>query len=1449
MNSSPFVKSLLAPLRRGTLLTLMAILVAGAARADSVLVISEFQAYASEGLEDGDGVPRDWIEIHNQGFADVDLSGLWLTDDPDHLEAWPLPSRILPAGGYLVILASGEDRVDGDELHASFELDADGEYLALLGPGGEVLHAYLPGFPPQRRGYTGGLAAEPVSLISRGSRFEMILPADGELGDSWRHPEFAPGSGWGTVNLPMGYDRSGQVGLPEEVVAYWPLDGDVLDHARENHGQFRGGQALHVEGFDGTPGGALEFDGIDDLVEVEQSSGLPIHRQEAFTISMWVRGGPQVDRRVFSEGSSSNNTPVFNIGTRSSGGSEVDLFVRAPDGSRPLSHRLSQARPFDGTWHHLAWVDEDGQARLYVDGELDGQDFNYSRVNMSLDRTSLGAILRATDSFHFRGALDEVSLWERALDAEEVALLAGGATPGELGGGLPPDVTVVEDEFLGVHPTAYLRRVFEVVEPGALDRLGLELGYDAGVVVALNGIEIFRDHAPDPVTWRSQATAEQPAGIVTRRLDLALSPGDLRAGANVLAIQVLNSSRDDLDLFLSATLEGRPPLEAAARFFSEASPGAANRGVVEGFVDEPRFSHRRGIHEAPIELELETNTPEATIFITRDGRIPDPDRDEPVTGPLELDSTVVIRARAFREGWIPSETVTRTFVFLDSIPDQAPPPDAPSSWDGAPASYVLDPDVVNDPRYSDRLEEAFTSLPLVSLALEPGELFGPAGLYQNPGGRGRAWEKPVSVEWISGEAPGRFQVDAGLRVHGNTSRNVSNNPKLGLRLLFRGSYGPSRLEEPLFGTEGVTRFDTLVLRSNNRDSWIDPDTSRRRSAQFVYDEFLRTLQGELGQVHSRGRFVHLFLNGLYWGIYQVVERPDEDFAADHHGGQGDDYDVIKNHEEVQAGTRATYDELITRTSRDLRLLQNYQDIEEILDVDNFIDYLLANFYAPALDWPGNYYLSRSRLPGGQFRFYCWDSDLAFDEGFSVNRTLPHRRDADSPTKFFHALRVSPEFRLAFADRVERAFSDGGPLSSAGAPAIWRRLSETLAPALVAEAARWGTHRERNPGMTPDERWAPLNLRIEEVELPARSSLVLEQLQAGGLVSQVEPPEIVAPSVRFRESLTVRITSLEGETFYSIEGDPRLPGGDLAPHAVLVPGGQVDLEFQDTTTLHVRSRLEALWSAGLERTFHRDAGLRITEIHYHPRGGGPHDEDAMEFIELANTGSEEIELDGYSLGGGIEFDFTGGAIAVLGPGESVLVVENEEAFTWRYGRADLPVAGSYSGRLANDGERLVLRAPDGLIVHDFEYRDDWWPASDGEGASLEIVDLELPPESWGEATSWVTSDALHGTPGEVAGFTEGGFQVPGDANQDSRLEIGDAITLLVWLFRGQDGELPCAGLTVNEGGNRGLLDLDGNGGVDLGDAVQVLSYLFRDGTGPAQGLHCRRLLDCPDACAR
>ena len=152
------------------------------------LVISEFMANDQSTLADEDGEHFGWIEIQNPTRAAVNLAGHFLTDDRGNPLKWGFPQTNLESGAYLVVFASGKNRTNaGAALHTIFRLSNTGEYLALVGPGPLILHAFDPAFPPQRADISYGLLGSDVSLV----RY-LGLPTPGSANNETPPPPDAP---------------------------------------------------------------------------------------------------------------------------------------------------------------------------------------------------------------------------------------------------------------------------------------------------------------------------------------------------------------------------------------------------------------------------------------------------------------------------------------------------------------------------------------------------------------------------------------------------------------------------------------------------------------------------------------------------------------------------------------------------------------------------------------------------------------------------------------------------------------------------------------------------------------------------------------------------------------------------------------------------------------------------------------------------------------------------------------------------------------------------------------------------------------------------------------------------------------------------------------------------------------------------------------------------------
>jgi hypothetical protein len=429
-------------------------------------------------------------------------------------------------------------------------------------------------------------------------------------------------------------------------------------------------------------------------------------------------------------------------------------------------------------------------------------------------------------------------------------------------------------------------------------------------------------------------------------------------------------------------------------------------------------------------------------------------------------------------------------------------------------SYAISTNVAANPGYADALRAALRAAPVLSLTLSPENLFGTNGVYANPLVDGL--ERAASAEWMT-NGVSFTQLDAGLRVQGGASRNFSNTPKKSLRLLFKESYGDGRLKKPVLAEGGGTPladFNTLILRAEYNNSWLHWDAGQRLRGTNVRDQWIRDTQIAMSGSGSHGNHAHLFLNGLYWGLYNVSERPDAAFAANYFGGSREDYDAM-THDGIRDGDNVAWNEMLKAAGSNLTDRANYEALKQYLDITHFADYMIANIYGGNEDWPfNNWNAVRRRAPGAGYLFYCWDAERTL-EGETVNKTgvSGSLTSAQNPASLYAVLRTNAEFRLAFADRLHRHFFNGGALTPSNAAARFASRAAAVGAAVYGEEARWGAYRnevyDRN-GPSPRyglAHWTNECMRLRDAYFPVRTAIVLNQFRAAGLYPAVAAPEL------------------------------------------------------------------------------------------------------------------------------------------------------------------------------------------------------------------------------------------------------------------------------------------------------------------------------------------------------
>ncbi|UCD52051.1 MAG: lamin tail domain-containing protein, partial [Phycisphaerales bacterium] len=517
-------------------------------------------------------------------------------------------------------------------------------------------------------------------------------------------------------------------------------------------------------------------------------------------------------------------------------------------------------------------------------------------------------------------------------------------------------------------------------------------------------------------------------------------------------------------------------------------------------------------------------------------------------------TTTCLRAVALKPGWKPTNIDTHSYIFLDDVIRQpARPFGWPTNWGHTGSGdYQMDPDVVDDPLYRDTIKDDLKAVPTLSLVTRQDNWFGSGGRGIYP--QGELSERPVSAELIFADDREGFQIDCAVMIVGGTSPQRWKMDKLSMRLKFQAAYGPTKLRYPVFGDDATEEFDTLVVDARMNNSWAygggvgvsRPGAGQRDLAQYTRDQFVADLQNAMGGYGPRGRHVHLYLNGLYWGLYWLHERPDEHFAASYFGGDSEDYDVLKHQSgRVVNGSSAEYRDMVNLASAG-----QYGEIQQHLDVSGLIDYLLANYYVGNTDWAHqNWYASRSRVDAeGLWRYHSWDAEHCM-EGLSDNVT--GRNNSGGPTGVHYGLLASEEYRLRVADHVHRRFFNSGVLTPEGATALYQIRLDEVDRAVVGESARWGDNHRSRP-YTRDVEWVEERDWLLDTYLQQRSQIVLNQLRSRGWYPNVSAPVFQIDGtyqhggqVEIGSAVSMRAGA--GDIWYTLDGsDPRVPGVAPAP---------------------------------------------------------------------------------------------------------------------------------------------------------------------------------------------------------------------------------------------------------------------------------------------------------------
>jgi hypothetical protein len=658
-------------------------------------------------------------------------------------------------------------------------------------------------------------------------------------------------------------------------------------------------------------------------------------------------------------------------------------------------------------------------------------------------------------------------------------------------------------------------------------------------------------------------------------------------------------------------------------------------GVAAGAVAPPRLAPGSGVYAGDVAVTLRANDPLAQVVFATDGTRPSATVGTLYERPLRL-------AAAH-----PGLTVVRAVEVSD-----------------AGGTVVTGP--VRTAAYLVGVDPA---LPVISLALEPRDLWGAeGGLLTHPSWRGAAWEREAYLTaLIDGAAA--FELPVGVRIHGTEPYDA---PKQSLRLYVRGEYGRARLETPLFPghpyqPEGDQRYERLQLQAGeHRLVWT-----------LLRDHLAAEAAARLGVPAAQGRFVWLFLNGTSWGLYRLTERVDRFFLEDNLDITS--ADVVREGD-ARDGSDEAWDALIDWVgTHDLRDPAHYARLEEQVNLDAFTD--VAVLYR-LFDLPAESLIA-VRARGGRWFWVFEGGGQGYGDGTDFAALL-------------EALLRHPGYRRRFDHRAAHV------LNTVMAPeALARRmaaLTTSLDGAYAYERGRWA-----GVPAWDDERLAMtryLAQRAGELRAawgPARSlHLAVEEGRGGQLYVDGYPLPAGGGdwTGRYGDGAAVRLVAVP-DPGYTFAGWRRAPSG-----AVVETGTALTVTLTETATLRARFLPAASRRAGgdprpddvvINEIWINDNGTRYAGLNYRPLEG-----DWVELLVRAPS----VDLRGWRLTdnrskradteGSIRFPDVE-AFADVPCGTVILIVATPSAANAAaFPRDDLDV-GALSG-----GRRMVLYVGNGLL---------------------------------------------------------------------------------------------------------------------------------------------------------
>jgi hypothetical protein len=757
-------------------------------------------------------------------------------------------------------------------------------------------------------------------------------------------------------------------------------------------------------------------------------------------------------------------------------------------------------------------------------------------------------------------------------------------------------------------------------------------------------------------------------------------------------------------------------------FFLAILPGtvafAQGSGAARPQAVAVEFSHLGGHYNGAIQVALKTK-PGFKIFFTLDGARPN-ENSEVYEHPIAIKATTVIRALAY-DGKIFSGSVTRTYL-------------------------------VNEPNHG---------MPIISVAMSPSTLFHPKygimqdgpyvdpALEQNP--KANYWTRKeylCNVELFEDDRSCVHNSPAGFRIFGGYSRVF---PQKSFVLVSRKRYGSKQFDGDILPNADVKKLKYLVLRNGGSD-W---------NGTHFRDELMSSLMDDWGVDKQGYRPAVVYLNGKYWGIYHIREKINTRYLNDHHQVDQDSLDLLEHRNTVRAGSYDAYAKMLQYIEKhDLSEQAHYARVAATMDIDNFIDYQIAQFYCVNNDAGGNIRYWKPQTGQGKWRWIFFDMDWGFglhNANASQANSFRFFTEANGPTWpnppwstfLLRNLLKSPQFKARFVNRMcDRLNTDFKPEHVL---AQIEQFKNKLGPEMPRHLSRWGlSQTEWQKSLETAKNFA--------IERPFHLRTHMEAFFKLGAPADLEVMSSQGGQVIVNGAVRVINGNYHGNYY---ENEP--------VELVAKPQGGyrfVGWEGWSEAKNTIRPNLKAGSILRLKAKF---------EEYQHPLAGAvivneicPFNKKTGDWIELYNTTKSGIKLEGWKINdAGAEFTLPS---VEIGPKNFIVICRNAQKFRSKHPLVTQPVVDGLSFGLDKAMESLVVTTPEGDIIDSISYRVE--PALGDY-----TIDLLLPSLDNAKPNHW----AVHLGMGSPALDNPMLLSKITGAQKDTWLRIGLAIGLLMLII--------------------------------------------------------------------